>query len=355
MHWLKLGIHEGLETIGEDVRHAEGEDANMHQVQRRVPEKRASRLNLFDPLQDGQAEENGKDGNGDVEKDVKRAHGLEGGPALAAEQGTKEAAPVLQVGETEKDPTQEDKEKGVEMAEDTGDLFEQLFEPTGFECQEKAEIATPEEEIPAGAMPETGQEEDEENVGRLAEEFDLAAFELQGDEEVGAEPGGEGHVPAAPELGDGLADVGVVEVFGQFEAQHAAQAKGHVGVAGKIKKDGQGIGDQTKPGDSGTDRRGISCEDLVGGDGETVGDEDLFGQANNEAADAQRNIGQVDPELEQAGFDVLIAGDGTLDQFGKHHQIGGEVEDVLFGLFGASMDIENVGKSGKGQVGDAEG
>ena len=28
MHWLKLGIHEGLETIGEDVRHAEGEDAN---------------------------------------------------------------------------------------------------------------------------------------------------------------------------------------------------------------------------------------------------------------------------------------------------------------------------------------
>ena len=49
-------------------------------------------------------------------------------------------------------------------------------------------------------------------------------------------------MPAPPELGDALGDVGVVKVLQKVEPEHAAQANGHVRIGREIKVDLEGMG-----------------------------------------------------------------------------------------------------------------
>ena len=70
----------------------------------------------------------------------------------------------------------------------------------------------------------------------------------QRQEDIVAEPERQGHVPAAPELGDALRHIGGVEVLGKAETQHARQADGHVGIAREVKIDLEGVGNGPDPG-----------------------------------------------------------------------------------------------------------
>ena len=54
-------------------------------------------------------------------------------------------------------------------------------------------------------------------------------------------------MPTAPEFGNGLGHIGMVEVFDKVEAKYPTQADGHIAVAGKIEVDIQGKGDGIHP------------------------------------------------------------------------------------------------------------
>ena len=112
--------------------------------------------------------------------------------------------------------------------------------------QQAAVVGAPDDERPGRAVPEAGQQEDDEQVavGRGA----AAPVAAERDVDVVAEPARERHVPAPPEVGDRLrAEYGPVEVLGKPEAEHPAEADRHVGVAGEVEVDLQRVGERAEP------------------------------------------------------------------------------------------------------------
>ena len=129
---------------------------------------------------------------------------------------------------------------------------------------------SPGEEGPVGAVPETAEQEDDEGV---AYDFGLAdAAAAEGDIDVVAEPGGEGDVPAAPELGDVAAEVGHVEVAPQADTEEFGAADGDVAIAGEVAVDLEGKEDGGKDERGAAELRGVG-ENLIDIDGTAVGDE----------------------------------------------------------------------------------
>src|SRR5690606_39991496 len=74
------------------------------------------------------------------------------------------------------------------------------------------------------------------------------AVTAQGDVKVIAQPGGKADVPPTPELGDALADIGLVEVLVKPEPHHQPQANGHVRIPGKVEVQWRGVGQNAQPG-----------------------------------------------------------------------------------------------------------
>ena len=95
-------------------------------------------------------------------------------------------------------------------------------------------------------------------------------------------------MPAAPEIPDALRPVGALEVLREAEAQHLPEANGHIGVPGEVKIDLEGVAHRPEPGVAGVDPPvdGDHAEDHIHRGPQGVGDQDLLGKAQDEAADA---------------------------------------------------------------------
>src|SRR5258708_37661358 len=68
-----------------------------------------------------------------------------------------------------------------------------------------------------------------------------AAVSAQGDVEIIAQPAGQTHMPAPPELGDVGAEVGEVEILAEFKSKQPGGGDGHVGVTAEIAVDLSGV------------------------------------------------------------------------------------------------------------------
>ena len=112
-------------------------------------------------------------------------------------------------------------------------LFEVGQEEELFQSQKHEIVQAPADEVPVRAVPDAGEQFDDEQVEDLP--LEALAVAAEGDIHILPEPAGQRHVPAPPELGDGPGDIGVVEVLGEIEAQHPAHADAHQGVAGKSR------------------------------------------------------------------------------------------------------------------------
>ena len=144
------------------------------------------------------------------------------GPRAAGEHDLEVGQGSGEVRGGEEDPPDDHDDHGVEMLEDGGQALDILAQDQFLDEQEHAVIEPPEVEVPAGPVPEARERPDDEDIHALA---DLpAAVAAQGDVDVIPEPGGQGDVPAPPELGHALGDIGVIEVDAELEAQHPAQA-----------------------------------------------------------------------------------------------------------------------------------
>ena len=143
--------------------------------------------------------------------------------------------------------------------------------------------ASPDDEGPVGPVPEPGDEEDDEDV---ADGLGLGdAGPAKGDVEVVAEPGGEGDVPAPPELGDVAGEVGELEVGHQLEAEELGGADGDVGVPGEVPVDLEGEEDGAE--DEGGSGEGFGVVEAHVDVGRTgVGDDDLLEHAPEDEAHA---------------------------------------------------------------------
>src|SRR5262249_11185435 len=148
-----------------------------------------------------------------------------------------------------------------------------------FEDQERPVEEAPDHERPAGAVPETAEKKDGDQVDIRAAGRATAA--TQRHVEIITEPGGQRHVPAAPKPLDGVRDVGPSEVLGEPEAEHPAQPDRHVRVAGEVEVDLQGVADRAEPGESGTELGRCQPEDAVRGPGDDIRDQDLLRETDD--------------------------------------------------------------------------
>ena len=242
-------------------------------------------------------------------------------------------------------------------------LLQVLEQEQFFRRQQHKIVQPPADKVPVGAVPDAGQQLDDEQVEDLPPE--ALAVAAQGDIDILPEPAGQGHVPAAPELGDGGGDIGVVEVLGELEPHHLAHADGHHGVARKVKVQLEAVGQDAQPDQPGGgvgqphkgDRGVVRHPDDVGPEGaHRVGQQDLFGQAKGEDGHPLFDLGDVVAVLVdvQLGRHVPVFDDGAGDQLGEHDHIGPEVDDVLLRRHVMAVDVDGVGKGLEGVKADAQ-
>ena len=171
-------------------------------------------------------------------------------------------------------------------------------------------------------------------------------------------------MPAAPEVGDGVGHVGIVEVFLVVEAAHQAHADGHIGVGGEVQIDLQHEGQHHQPhaGDGGVlhDGRGelvveLDGEGLLHDLGAAVGQHGLFGQAHGKAGDAPADLGELDLPVEDVLIHVPVADDGA--RHALMEQAGIEQQQPVFplDLRVAPIDVHHVGQQLEGVEADADG
>ena len=208
----------------------------------------------------------------------------------------------------------------------------------------------PEDEGPAGPMPEAAEQEDGGLVQALP--GGAAPPAPQGDVQVVPEPKGEGHVPPPPELGDGSGDVGIVEVLRALEAEQRPQAQGHVAVAGEIEVDLQGIGRGAQPGHAPV-QPGPQAEGGVGDRGGHLGDQRLLGEAHDEAAEAPRALLRAGPGAVQSGGELPEAGNGAGDHLGEEGDVQQKVAEAPGGPVPVPVDVDDVSHGLEGEEGDA--
>ena len=161
-------------------------------------------------------------------------------------------------------------------------------------------------------------------------------------------------MPASPEVGDGLGDIGIVEVFEELKAEHIAQTARHVGVAREVEIDLEGIGGDADPCSEHAVLVGMP-EHRGGERAHLVGDEHLLSQTDAEQLHALcEAVEGLFAVVELIGY-VAVADDGTRDQLRKQRDVGAEVDEALRDGRVVAVDVDDVGHRLEGVERDADG
>lgn len=185
------------------------------------------------------------------------------------------------------------------------DLFDESRNLSGIErsrlelagyCAPERMERSPDDEVPCGAVPQTGHEHRNDHIAVGHEA--AAAVPSQRDVEVILEPRRQADVPSLPELAQRCGEIGIVEVQHEVEAQHACASPCHIGVAAEIEVylPRKGVCGYKK-GES-VERPRIVV-DLVGIDGEKIGERDFLEETHDEKRQAFGDV--IEPEFRKRG------------------------------------------------------
>ena len=184
----------------------------------------------------------------------------------------------------EDDQRQPQYRNGIEVAEQGRQFFQQTAQAHTFQAEQQAVQQAKGHILPRSAVPQAGQDKNDHQVAAGAGQ--AAAAAAQGNVEVIPEPAGKRDMPAAPVFAHALGKVGVIEVFRQVQPEKAADADGHIAVAGKVKIQLHHVSQIPQHQVGGRHGGGgHRCHPLVD-ERQLVGNQGLFGEAENKALDA---------------------------------------------------------------------
>ena len=276
--------------------------------------------------------------------------GVRGG-LVGGQQGVEVVECVGEGVGAEENPCEGDCEEGEGHGEEFGDSeCGEVLGLESFEGEQAAVDAAPEEEGPRRAVPETAEEHGEEEVCVGASVAEAIAAE--GDVEVLAKPGREGDVPAAPEVGEGACEVGGIEVFGEEESEHEAEADGHVGVSAEVEVDLHRVAYGAEPCVGGGAVCGLECG--VGEMAAGVGEDDFFGESEQEKEGASCEVLGGFCAVAELFSEEGELEDGSGDEVGQHGGEAGEIDEVLHGCGVSAIDVDDVAEGLEGVEADAE-
>ena len=128
-------------------------------------------------------------------------------------------------------------------------------------------------------------------------------------------------MPAAPELGDRLADVRIVEVFEELETEHLAETDRHIRVAGEIEVNLQRVANRAHPRTGGGQLARCIFAYAVRNLRKYIGQQYLFAEAEQKAADA---LGKLRKRVLAHGklyVDIVVAYDRACNQLREHGNV----------------------------------
>ena len=201
-------------------------------------------------------------------------------------------------------------------------------------------------------MPQTCQCPDSQQIEDLTSL--AAAVAAERDVDIIAEEAAERHMPAAPELRDGRGYVRQVKVLAVAEAEDAAKANGHIGIAGEIEIDLEHEHQRSEPC---ADERAVSTagaqrrNDLA----RIIGKQDLLGKANDKALRALEGRARRGAAVHELPGNLLIAHNGALHHLREHREVEQQIEERTLRLDLTAIDIRHIGDNLEGIERQAEG
>ena len=268
--------------------------------------------------------------------------------------------------DAEEDPDDAHRNEGKDDRRESSYPFHHLAEEEFVGTDEETVQRAPNNEIPAGTVPQSRKKEANPQVEvHTAFAFAVAA---KWDVKVVHDESAEGFVPTSPKLGDAARSVRIVEVFGELEAHDATQADGHIAIARKIEVDLEGVGQCDKPsrtrvqsGNTGGDfRKRTSAEvggtkNLVDTQTDDIGNKDLFAQTYDEAIEPLQAVGPSRLTMADLFGHVAITHDGASNQLREHGDIQHVVAQLAQRLVDASVGVQSVGDALEREERDTNG
>ena len=162
----------------------------------------------------------------------------------------------------------------------------------------------------------------------------------------------QGHVPAGPELGDALRDVGLVEVLRKTKAHHQGQAQGHMAVAREVEVQLQGRDHQAEPGIA--QLQGAFADEQHVDRRQLVGDQHFHDETEHEPAHAQRKQLQRMGTLAQLWGQLAVAQDRPGNQVREQCNERGKVDEVVGRRGVLAVNVDDVAQGMEHIEGDAQ-
>ena len=239
------------------------------------------------------------------------------------------------------------------MADDLRQAVKEPLEQVLLDQEQDAVIKAPDDKGPGSAVPDAGKKPDDHDVADVPQgTFPVAA---QGDIDILPEPGPQGDMPSAPEFGSAQGHIGIIEVLGDGEAKHLADADGHIRITAEVKIDLQGKGPDHKPGQNDRHLRIRQGRDLAVHIAEAVRQQDLLAQAADKHGHAGGDLRPVEPVGAKLRRKVHIADDGSGGDLCKEGHENPVVDEIYLGRLILSVHIDQIGQDREGKKGNTDG
>ncbi len=226
------------------------------------------------------------------------------------------------------------------MRADPTEALEDVRETEALEDEERTVDESPDDEVPARAVPKAAEEKDDQQVRVGARRPD--AISAERDVQIVAEPSRERDMPPPPELGERTRRIGTIEILGQPESEEPAQADRHVRIAREVEVDLKRITEKSEGGDGGPKLVRGQREDRVGGHAERVRHEQLLREADREAPNPLGGSLDVDDPVGQLGDEVLVADDRSRDQLRKECDEERQADRIALGGMLTPMHVDQI-------------
>ena len=231
-------------------------------------------------------------------------------------------------------------------------FFQMLEQKALLNHQKNKEVQSPEDEVPCGAMPETGQKPYHKDIKKLSAAFDTVA--AQRDVNIIAEPGAEGDVPTPPEFGDAFGDVRIVKVLWEIETQHPAQTNRHQRITAEIKINLEGICQQAHPRQRGGNVGKAQGLYLGPKCANGVRQQNLAAQSHDKQPNTFFHLCQCDGAVFHLLADVGIQNDRSGNQLREQDNERTKINQVVLHLDFSSVYINGIRQNLEGVEADAQ-
>ena len=257
------------------------------------------------------------------------------------------------IGQGKDDPAKDNQQQGIEALHHTGGFLQRLLQPHLFDDENDTVVKPPQQEVPAGAMPQAGQPPHDDEIQNLSGQ--AAPVAAQRDIHILPEPGSQRNMPPPPVFGNAAAQIRVIEVFQELKAQHFSQPNGHIGIAGKVKVNLEGKGDGAQPGRPGGKTCPRQRRHGIPQGAHLVRDEHLFPQAYGEPSDARGKLRRCFPAVRELFLHRFVLHDGPCDELREQRDIGAKGDGILLCRHGASVYINDIAERLEGVKADTDG